>query len=1207
MQVVSEKSALILLALAAAALGGCEGGRNRGDGDAGASLGDGGTDAVPGTVVVRVTALEDGRLLSNATVRIRGDAQVGTSDADGIVTFSAVAGRRNVLLTATRDGYAETMAPVFVEPERTVVAELRLLAIQARAELDAASGGVVRSSHGAQASFPAGSLVLPDGTPATGKVVATVAALDPTRPNGLDAFPGSFSARALDGSDVFLETFVPMEVRLEQGGKRLNLATGAKAELSLPVPSSFSAVPETIPFWSLDETTGIWREEAQARRVADPSAPSGYVYRAEIGHLSWWNADLPWGGGSASSCVRGCYKSSDGRGVRGATVVAVGVDYTSATRAETDSDGCFQIAVRERSIVRVGLSGFAGTTGGAVVLNVPAAGSSCVDLGQLRADPANRPPELVRLRVVPGLINLPEGESYQLRVVGEWSDGVPRPVEGVVWSTDRTDLVTVDQAGEVTAIWLNGLARVTAAVGEIRGSALVALVGTLVSARLVITAANEPRARLPVGTTGKMVAKLVLGDGTTIDVTGDVIWQADDPRVAAVDEKGVVSGFGAGSTRITGALGGLYGVIPVEVTAAATDGGSSDAVDADGGQIDAGGGTPDGGAQWSGRTWDGTSQKDGRICQAAGCWHNPTATTSDLHDAWIASDTDAWAVGQGGVALHWNGASWDMRPTYAAYDLKGVWGSGPNDVWAVGGTGTVLRWDGARWQIDASLFTTTNLEAVWGSSATDVWACGGNAYFHFDGTSWTEKAGPGSSCRRLSGSGPNDVWSVLDSAGQLGRFDGTSWKLVDTGSGKALKDVVARAPNDVWAVGLALLHWNGTIWESPAPNPLLPSELWTSPTTGEDFSFWDLSGVAVRSGELCILGSAGIGPMTACRSSTGVWTGSLLPPNDPAAALFPTRMRGTSTGQLWGVGKQGRVWRRNGTESWARQGASPLGDQAIEAVWASSPSDAWAVTIVTGGCQVLHWDGLAWASHSKVACIPGMALSGTATDDVWLTSGTNILHWNGANWSNLWDQLKTEMSFPSAVTFPSGDVWANSRTSVFVASSSEHLYHFDGSHWSHVPNPAAAALPARSIWSSGPNDLWLYLYVAATGVPTKNYLAHWNGQVWSMHELVGEPTELPGGGELWGSGPNDIWVARGYALYHWNGSSMERFGDVKARHVWGSAASDVWASDGTWLRRYDGRAWSPELGKASSINAGWTVGGKGWVVGTKGMLLELWP
>ncbi|AKU95957.1 hypothetical protein AKJ09_02621 [Labilithrix luteola] len=73
-------------------------------------------------------------------------------------------------------------------------------------------------------------------------------------------------------------------------------------------------------------------------------------------------------------------------------------------------------------------------------------------------------------------------------------------------------------------------------------------------------------------------------------------------------------------------------------------------------------------------------------------------TTANLNAIWGASPSDIWAVGDKGVALHYDGSGWtrikvagldeSRRP-----DLTAVWMPSPGHVW-IGGVGIVLSLGG---------------------------------------------------------------------------------------------------------------------------------------------------------------------------------------------------------------------------------------------------------------------------------------------------------------------------------------------------------------------------------------------------------------------------------------------------------------------------------------------------------------------------------
>lgn len=64
---------------------------------------------------------------------------------------------------------------------------------------------------------------------------------------------------------------------------------------------------------------------------------------------------------------------------------------------------------------------------------------------------------------------------------------------------------------------------------------------------------------------------------------------------------------------------------------------------------------------------------------------------------------------------------------------------------------------------------------------------------------------------------------------------------------------------------------------------------------------------------------------------------------------------------------------------------------------------------------------------------------------------------------------------------------------------------------------------------------------------------------------------------IWGSGPNDLWIAGDGQALHYDGRAwtMTGLGNVTVRAIWGSGPADVWAvGDGGAILHWNGRAWS---------------------------------
>jgi hypothetical protein len=104
----------------------------------------------------------------------------------------------------------------------------------------------------------------------------------------------------------------------------------------------------------------------------------------------------------------------------------------------------------------------------------------------------------------------------------------------------------------------------------------------------------------------------------------------------------------------------------------------------------------------------------------------------------------ALAVGLNGTALHYDAAAgWqvDSTPPQTHHiQLTGVAFASPSLAFAVGQAGMILRWDGTSWTEDPQALhvTTKTLNAVAFGSDGQGWAVGGlGTILHYDGTAWS--------------------------------------------------------------------------------------------------------------------------------------------------------------------------------------------------------------------------------------------------------------------------------------------------------------------------------------------------------------------------------------------------------------------------------------------------------------------------------------
>ena len=251
-----------------------------------------------------------------------------------------------VLLHFSKSGYTEAAVSVPVTEGAPVPVEEGLLQRSAPVTLDIDAGGTVGTT--AKAVLAAGALVDSEGTPASGEISAYITPIDIMA--DLRVAPGDFSAESAAGEETNLETFAMADYYFEDAdGNALNVADGQTVTVEMPIDASLNASEgDQIPAWSFDMTTGKWKEEGVGEVV---KAEDGtLVWRAEVGHFSWWNADVPI---DERDCVSGTVVDCNGDPVPGASVKAMGIDYRGETGAYPDAAGTFCFDIKRGGSVEV--------------------------------------------------------------------------------------------------------------------------------------------------------------------------------------------------------------------------------------------------------------------------------------------------------------------------------------------------------------------------------------------------------------------------------------------------------------------------------------------------------------------------------------------------------------------------------------------------------------------------------------------------------------------------------------------------------------------------------------------------------------------------------------------------------------------------------------------------------------------------------------
>ena len=169
--------------------------------------------------------------------------------------------------------------------------------------------------------------------------------------------------------------------------------------------------------------------------------------------------------------------------------------------------------------------------------------------------------------VTPNALTLAPGQSVGLTVALADAQGRPLPVSGrtISWSTSSASVVTVNSAGNITAIG-PGTAVVTASTEGVSGTSTISVTSTPV-ATVTLSPAS---AALNQGQTQAVTA-------TARDASGNVLtgrpvsWRSSNVAVATVNtgttaSANIISSVGTGTATISATIGAVQGVSTVTVT-----------------------------------------------------------------------------------------------------------------------------------------------------------------------------------------------------------------------------------------------------------------------------------------------------------------------------------------------------------------------------------------------------------------------------------------------------------------------------------------------------------------------------------------------------------------------------------------------------------------------------------------------------------------
>jgi hypothetical protein len=233
---------------------------------------------------------ENNQAVAGATVVVY-DKTTTTDDYGYFSVKNVNVVKTAAVVTVNKSGYFPGIKTYIATENKSAFFRIKLIPKLNSGSFNGLNGGTITLSNGMKIEFPVNGiqdLLSSNNNPYSGTVNVSASYIDPTASDINSIMPGDLRGINQDGSMSVLQSFgmVAVELKGDQG-QALQIASGKKATLTFPIPSSLSSTaPASIPLWYFDESNGLWKEEGSATKV-------GNNYVGDVTHFSFWNCDVP--------------------------------------------------------------------------------------------------------------------------------------------------------------------------------------------------------------------------------------------------------------------------------------------------------------------------------------------------------------------------------------------------------------------------------------------------------------------------------------------------------------------------------------------------------------------------------------------------------------------------------------------------------------------------------------------------------------------------------------------------------------------------------------------------------------------------------------------------------------------------------------------------------------------------------------------------
>jgi hypothetical protein len=192
-------------------------------------------------------------------------------------------------VSVSKTGYFKGIKTYMAKEGKAAFFRIKLLPKTISGNFNSTSGGTVTTATGLTVTLPANAVVNAATNVAySGTVNVAARYIDPKDAEISKILPGGSLGINSDGAMKLLGDYGSAAIELTgSAGELLQVMTGKKATLVLPISAALQAsAPASIPLWSMDESTGLWKQEGTATR-------SGNTYTGEVSHFSFWDWGAP--------------------------------------------------------------------------------------------------------------------------------------------------------------------------------------------------------------------------------------------------------------------------------------------------------------------------------------------------------------------------------------------------------------------------------------------------------------------------------------------------------------------------------------------------------------------------------------------------------------------------------------------------------------------------------------------------------------------------------------------------------------------------------------------------------------------------------------------------------------------------------------------------------------------------------------------------